>query len=102
MSKRNQQLNINNVAQRFVKLGYEISWKDSDRYVELKKMFGNDKTPVNGGDELQIGRMIEICEGEIISKSYMKRGYLWSGSAATVARKGNVYAIGDERIVATY
>jgi hypothetical protein len=46
--------------------------------------------------------MIEICEGEIISKSYMKRGYLWSGSAATVARKGNVYAIGDERIVATY
>tara|TARA_R110000868_G_scaffold411024_1_gene701384 strand:+ start:4676 stop:4969 length:294 start_codon:yes stop_codon:yes gene_type:complete len=93
---------LNSLTERFINLGYEVNYRDKNRYVELKKMFGNDKTKVDGGDELQIGRMIEICEGEVIAKAYMKRGWLWSGSAVTAQRKGNVYAIGTERLVATY
>jgi hypothetical protein len=93
---------INLVIQSLIHLGYEIDYRDGDRYVSLQKMFGNSDADVNGSDDLQIGRIIELCNGNVVSKAYMKRGWLWSGSAYTQQHKNNVYAIGGTRKVASY
>lgn len=87
--------------QRFIALGYVLNFRDGDRYIELSKMFNNDDDTVTGGDQLQIGRFIELYRGQVISKTYMKRGWLWSGSAYATAHKNNIYAIGTERLIAT-
>lgn len=97
-----KQLNIADVMQRFINHGYEINYRDGNRYIELQKMFNNSDTKVDGDEELQIGRCIEICNNNIISKPYMKRGWLWSGSAYTQKNKGNIYAMGTERLIARF
>jgi hypothetical protein len=102
LSKTEQPCTIHSVMQRFISLGYELNYQDGNRYIELKKMFNNSDTIVNGADELQIGRFIEILGNNIISKPYMKRGWLWSGSAYTQKNKGNVYATGTERLIARF
>lgn len=102
LSKHEQPCTIHSVMQRFINLGYELNYQDGDRYIELKKMFNNSDTKVDGADELQIGRYIEIWDNNIISKPYMKRGWLWSGSAYTQKNKGNIYAIGTERLIARF
>ena len=51
--------------QRFINLGYELNYRDGDRYIELKKMFNNSDAKVDGIDELQIGRYIEIWDNNI-------------------------------------
>lgn len=90
------------IIQKFINNGYEISYQDNDRYIELKKMFNNSNIKVDNDDELQIGRLIEICNGQIISKTYMKKGWLWSGSVYTQKCKNNIYVIGTERVIAHY
>lgn len=99
---RSRRLSTVDVMQRFINLGYELNYRDGDRYIELKKLFNNSTTPVNGADELQIGRFIEIYGDSIVSKPYMKRGWLWSGSAYTQERKGNIFAMGTARLVARF
>lgn len=95
-------MELQEIIQKFVNFGYEIKYKDNNRYIELVKMFNNSDINISGGEEIQIGRFIEIYDNKIISKSYMKRGYLWSGSAYTQKNKGNVYAIGNEKIIAKF
>jgi len=88
--------------QKLLANGYHVNYKDGSRYIQLFREFNNSEQQVSGPDEIQIGRAIEICEGEIKSKPFMKRGYLWSGSAETVAKKGNVYTYGNSTIVSKY
>ncbi len=91
---------IENVIQLFIKFGYVINLKDGERYIELYKDFNNSDAEIDGICELQIGRFIEIWDNNVISKPYMKRGWLWSGSAYVQKNKGNVFAIGTERLIA--
>jgi len=88
--------------QKLLANGYHVNYKDGSRYIQLFREFNNSEQQVSGPDEIQIGRAIEICEGEIKSKPFMKRGCLWSGSAETVAKKGNVYTYGNSTIVSKY
>lgn len=92
--------NLEDIINIFLNYGYEISFRDKNRYIELKKVFNNSDAKVDGAEEVQIARFIEIWDNNIISKAYMKRGWLWSGSAYVQKNKGNSYSIGAERLIA--
>lgn len=101
-STEKSKLTLQSLIQKFIAFGYELRYQDGNRFIELYKSFANSNMKVTEGDELQIGRSIELCNGEIMSKPFMKRGYLWSGSAVTLENKGNVYTYGNERMIGTY
>lgn len=98
--QHNTMRNLETTIQLFINFGYVITFKDGERYIELYKDFNNSGIEIDGINELQIGRFIEIWDNNIISKTYMKRGWLWSGSAYVPKNKGNVFAIGTERLIA--
>jgi hypothetical protein len=93
-------MEIKSIVERFVSLGYDITFEGvSGSYIELFKSFNNEFAIVDGDKEIQIGRKIEIYDNIIRISSYMKRGYLWSGSAYTVGKHNYVYAIGKTYLI---
>ncbi len=89
-----------NLINLFENYGYRVKYQDKNRYVKLYKPFKNSNPHVEPHEEKQIGRIIEIYNGEIWSIPYMKRGYYWSNSAVTTHEKGCIFQLGERRIIA--
>lgn len=94
--------NLSSVIANFIALGYELRIKDGERYVQLFRSFGNEETPISGGAELQIGRVVEVYNNQIYLTPYVKRGHMWASSAVTFERKGNVYTTTNSKRYATF
>jgi hypothetical protein len=81
---------------KYEKKGYEVDFRDGDRYASLFKRLCDGSIPVAGNDQLKLGERIDIGSGRVIKSNYYKRGCMWASSSEIACSGGNVYQYGDD------